>query len=458
MKNNSTAFVVASLVLIICSAIAQSVAAAVLSLFIILLSCLLAKIVSKSATQYNMMVNCILVSFSTITFFTLMQWLNNCAIYNNWAVEANDQFRFWSESENSKNYTSLGQIFKDCIIYNSHYENGGYYFYLKALGYIANHLFDGNNMFYQQMGTALPGIVATVFIFGILTNYIDEDKARNYTLLFTLCTPIITHAIGIHRDELIYLFYAISIYLWLCKQFNIKVFILQVLIACIVLYLRDQHGLFAFSFVLLSVFSEQSGKRKWIYAILTLSIIAANYRSFLNIILSNLGDTNSYYGSLESEGLKNITTGIGRYVYQLPTPLKQIAQVLTVQILFPPWGKLMNAANLFGIAVGLLELVVSVYWAYVFFVAVVTVCNKRFKQYPTKLIFGFFVFFVFIVLSLSNLDLRRVICVFPLMFVFYVYSKEILLSQEEYNSIFKNFKYVYAFLCLSYFVLRIITR
>ncbi len=455
MRNIALLFV--SIVVIAIAYLASSSASSmIMSVVTLLLGLLMTLLLGKSVKERKDLVTVMLVSFIVITIAAVLQYLDSITDYTSFAYEGNDNYYFYTISMEGIGATSIGKIFNECVIRNIHYENGGYYFYIKTLAYLAGHYADGNNILLQQLGTVLPSVLSSIVLYAILSKYCPENTTIRYTCSFMLLSPLILHSVGIHRDAMISLFYFILIYLWLCKDFSLKVGVLQVLLAVILYYLREQHGLFALSFVVASSISTRKQTRfiSIIAVMALIAIVGATYLS--DMVSSSLTETNEFYEGLRSDRLSGLSSGIGRFIYMLPFPIRELAQIFFLQLRFPPWLALSEASNLYAVCLGLLSFAVSFYWFYVFSFTIVCLLKKGYKYLPTKLVFGLLLLFAFLFLSSANLDSRRVVCMYPLMFVPFAYYKEYVLPMGSIKAFGRNYTFIYAGICLLYLGAKII--
>jgi hypothetical protein len=387
------------------------------------------------------------ISLSVILLGVLVKWIGNIDNYINFSVSTNDQYKFFTESLNGEHASSIYSIFNDCIIDNIHWENGGYYFYIKTIAYLSKNYFDGNNLFVQQLASAIPAALSSIFIYLICSLYVDSKKTSKYTLLFVLLSPLCISSFNLHRDILIALFYFIVIYLWLSKPFSIKYLVTQCILALILFYLREQHGFFAIIFIFLSLYHSSTTK-KWIYGLLISPLIIHFGMSLYDTILLNYSDTVGYYTQFREDALANIDSGIGRYVYQLPLGLKQLAQVIIIHLKFPPWLQITDANNVYETIIGCWNLVVRVFWFYVFSLVITHMSKKNWVKLPSKIKTSLIIYLLFIILSSSNLDERRTICVFPMLFIAYIYLKENILTIAQLQKF--NERYTVCYILISF--------
>lgn len=167
------------------------------------------------------------------------------------ALDWNDEYKFWKLSETLSCSPSVKSIFVDCFINRNvggFIENQGYVFYIGILAYIAETFLDGNNLLCQFMGSVLFGSLFSIVLYKIFLLYIDGKKAFKYVLLFSLCSVVFSYGFLFLRDVVILFFYA-SIQYIVLRKFTVRNLVGLILLSFIVFQLREEHGLFSIVFI-----------------------------------------------------------------------------------------------------------------------------------------------------------------------------------------------------------------
>lgn len=454
--NNRYLFIATVVVFVLVGALSASLASVAMLLFTLFVGFLFTRIIANNNKEKNLLMSAFLFSFVLVTFMATLQWLS---INNDWisfADDNNDHFKFFLASQDGAQAPSINSIFNDCILGGIYWENGGYYFLIQLIAYIANTVLDGNCILLQQLGSTAFFVWSSIFLSKTLMHFCPIDKVRYYTFFYVAFCPLILHSLGIHRDVHVAFFYMVLIYITLCKKVNVVTISLQLLIAFVLFYFREQHGLFAISFIGLSLLLSQ-GRSKWMILIVVLGIFAVfGLTMVYNFIGSNLADTNDYYNAYRNAQLSGLDSGLGRYVYMLPTPLRELAQIIVLQMRFPPWGMLEGARNPYAFIIGIEGLLVAFLWFYVFICILSFLFRYRFSQLPKSLRYGIIMILVFLLLNSSNLDSRRVVCMYPFIFIPYVYMKEFVAKKYFIKSLNKRYIGFYVSLCFVYLLFSLI--
>ena len=449
----TTLRLLSTLMLILVGAVSASTAPVFVSAMTLLTGYIISFLLTSPGKNLADIESVFLKTFLFITTIVLIRWSGIMSSYADFAVEANDNYKHWLAC-NDGITSSFAQNFKECIIDNIYIENGGYYFYIRSLALICHKYFDGNSILAQQLGTAACTCVTSIFIYLTLSKYVGQEKTKLYTTFYVLLTPIVLISAGITRDAMITMFYSILIYLWLCKEFSVRVLITQGVIAFVITYLRTQHGLFATSFIFLSLLSA-SIKNKWVYIFVMMLLVVIYGASMFNHILAELTDTFDTYKKLVGNELATTVSGIGRYVYKLPSPIKEIVQFFVIHVNFPQWKALTIAGNIQEIIIGCLSTAVYTYWFYVSFSTVCYIIKAGFKTIPTALKYAICIYTAFVLMNTAVLDIRRLVAMFPLLFLTYAYLKENCISRKTVNIVKELFIILYTLLVILYLLMTI---
>ena len=432
--------------------ITGSFATSILALFIALIGYAMVYALSPNQNNRDEGYTVLLITFSIYIVVVILQYLDTIAAFYTFADLDNDHYKFWLISEEGARALSWTKIFRECIIDNVYIENGGYYLYVKTLGYLASHWFDGNSISLQYMGSALPGILSSILIYYLLIHYKIKEAVK-YSILYAVLSPLAKVCFGIHRDALIAFLFLILVYIFLARDFNFKTFMLQVIVVLLITSLRYEHGLFASLFILLTAYYSNKKYRR-ILQVLMLLIVVLYGRTLYLMSLDAYQATTDYYTAFGEQALEELNSGLGRYVYKLPTPIKQIAQIILVNMQFPPWVYLEGAKTAYGFFLGINVLIMNVLWFYYFVYVVSFLAISKLKSIPPQLIASLFLFFLLIVLSTSSLELRRVVCVYPCLFVFFLYIKNYLTTRKFTIRIKQLYFLSYLSISVAYFFLQ----
>lgn len=431
--------------------VSASLASVIMSIVTLCIGVVLVHTISSDQYQVKTLTQVLLFSFILVTFFVLMEWLSINNDIRAFMNEDNDHYKFYLASQEGQSAKSISDIFNNCI----YIENGGYYFLLQLIAYLASTFLDGNCIMLQQLGTAACCIWTSVFLAKTLFAFAPSNKVKKYSYYYVAFSPLLLNSLGIHRDPHIAFLYMILIYITFCKKVSFFTVIIQLMLAFVLYHFRQQHGLFSISFVGLSLLLTQR-KSKWAIVIV-LALLGVFGGTFAySFIADNFTNTNTYYDAFRVSALSGLDSGLGRYVYQLPSPLRELMQIIVLQMRFPPWGGLETASSIYSFIIGIEVLLVAVFWFYIFVSLIAYLFKTRLTQIQKPILYSILFMFIFLLLNSSNLDTRRVVCMYPLFFLPYVYLKENVITNNYIKLINKRFVTIYAFLCIVYFITKLL--
>ena len=366
-----------------------------------------------------------------------------------------DQVEFYEMGNDLGSLSSISEIFKTCFIERIHYVNEGAIFLFGVLAYFAN-LFDGNSVLFQILNVTYFGIIINLFVYKTLLFYTKRDQALKYSIYYSLFTYVICFSPWILRDIHITFFYVVAIYL-IHLPFSIKRLIYLILLQIIVLEFRLTHGAIFIFFPLIYFYKYSDNIRykhifKFFSFLLLICLIFINF-SKISYIIDTLTEGYARYSEY-SVYVANNQGGLGAKLLSLPSGLKQFAIFVYSQISpFPPSDQLFKASTFLQVVFGILYLIAPVFWGFI--VYVVAMNFKRYYKSFSSFQFYLLIFFiVFIIGNSSNLNLRRIICVYPILYILFVY----IISRMPKTRIklhIKNYSLIYLFLIAIYTILKI---
>lgn len=393
------------------------------------------------------------VVFSLCTAFALLHYLDAITDWNYFAQDWRDEYKFWILTETLKESTSITQLIRDCFIDRIHIENEGYIFYIGVLAYVSEVFFDGNHLFVQYLGSVFFGALLSIVIYKILLLYFDSKKCVNYTLLYSLLSIVFPFGLALLRDVHIAFFYAVSIYVVL-QRFSLRGLFILVLNVLILWQLRFEHGLFAVVFIAYYLY-ERVKRNILLVILLAISVLLIFVVYFLDTLLSAQAGMN-YYVEYTNDAVMSKNDSLGSIVYLFPSPLKEIIIVFLSQIQpFPSWAALNNTPNAYATIIASHDVVRTFFWYIVFYSMVLWIPFKKvYKYVPTEFKYLLFITFVFFFLNSSNISPRRIMCLFPIIFLIYVWIKEYCISYSKYFRTNILLAFTYLSLIIVYLVVK----
>lgn len=365
------------------------------------------------------------IVFSCLTTFACVHYMDTVVDWQTFALDWSDEYKFWKLSETLSGYPSVKSIFVDCFINRNvggSIENQGYVFYIGILAYIAETFLDGNNLLCQFMGSVLFGSLFSIVLYKIFLLYIDGKKAFKYVLLFSLCSVVFSYGFLFLRDVVILFFYISILYIVL-QKFTVHRLIGLILLSFIVFQLREEHGLFSIVFIAYYIYKAFRKIKVliWLFLPCLPVVFFVYFGTYFDRSLSSMEN----YKEL-TEVAANAVGGLSTNLFRLPPGIKEVVMFFYAALSpIPPWFPLLASTNLFNGIVNLHVIVYAIFWYIVFYSAFKwLVLDGRIKQLPVDMIWLLGIAVLFIFLNLSNPTHRRMMAVYPVIYLAYCFIKE----------------------------------
>lgn len=387
--------------------------------------------------------------FRIFIYTSLVYFLYSILAYINYQNQGqffifSDQSYFYDVGDSVKELSSPIDIFESITANRAYRESYAMHIFSGVIAYIAEKYFYGNSVILQSLIVVSFAVFTNIFLYKILRFYVERKPAYIYTLLFSFFSAVFAYSPWILRDIHILFFYTVGFYL-IHKKFRLRTLVLLFIIQYVVSELRLANGLAFFFFPLLYVYTKgkENKYRKLIYffSFLVFILISIQSVSLINKVSKEIVNYQSYTAdSVGSAG------GLGSAIYKLPVGLKQLAVVTYSQMQpFPPWGEVENPNTVFELLSSAFFGVTAVFWFYVVYVSVISFI-KNYNRIPKALLLSIMFCCLFLLVSTSNMNVRRIMAVYPIIYVFFVFS------QTHFNTMLTIRKRRLAF-CLLYVTL-----
>ncbi len=363
-----------------------------------------------------------------------------------------DQNGFFKASEYLGSLPDISSIFKVCFYSNIYIENKLAYFYFGIVGYFANNFLEGNTVFIQIINMSFLSSLIHIFILKILYSFVPINKAYRHTLVFIFLSYVFYYSPWLLRDIHISLVYAMGLSI-LFGKFSLKNFLILLLLTVITLFLRMEHGIFFMFIPLLYIYEKVKNKKFVLYLFyFAVSLLLFAYIKIIITKMSYISDLMKRYSEFTQNEAN--TEGLGVKLLQLPFGIKHIACLLYSQISpFPSWYGVVNGKDIFQITIGLVQMLAPFYWFIVWYTIVKSLLIKSFKKnIPSILVITFLITILFLLVNTANGNVRRIMCMYPVIYTIYVYSKYKM--PNETKGFKKKGILLYLCLCMLYFVIK----
>jgi len=324
----------------------------------------------------------------------------------------------WGELE--KCYTELGD------------NNGLYNSILRLIGILCYKNGEIASSFLITLPQTLFGILTVQTVFRIFDNFFVASKAYRYTIIYGLCSLTLLYSGIIVRDITIAFCFTLCINI-IVRPFHISGLLKLAVIMLICAGFRLFSGLFIAFFILYYIlFSTNSKtKRVFIYSGMIVVLGAIATSAYVEQLFNQTSEEITGYSEWQSD-VAGTVDGFSGKLRKLPTGFSNVALSLFSQMNpFPPYSTLMGdnltlAQSYMG---GLMSLS-SIWWFYISYGLLYFLILKRgYKKLEAKYLLLIAIAWILIVVSSTmHVDIRRLIPVYPIIYLMYLY-----LTNYKYN-------------------------
>lgn len=310
------------------------------------------------------------------------------------------------------------EILEACYI-NFGDNNGLYVGCMELMGYLSNEYFTGASVLSLTIIQTVFGVLTSISTYKILSNYFEVNKAVKYTIIFALFTYIHFYSCVIIRDIIITFFYTWGLQIVLKKEQNIFQLVLLTIIFLIIIGLRLYTGLFFGAFIAFWFYryTKNSSLKYISYLVLAIGFL---------FIISSFASSILYEQTMEqmagSEELSESRGGLSNVLRGLPPGLKQISLILLA--MFGPlnpissFESVSSFSNIYMLCVMTIN---SLVWFFIFYgLLYMLFVKKRWAGITTEEKMLFLISLLFISLNTSHIDIRRMMGVFPFLYLLYL--------------------------------------
>lgn len=364
-----------------------------------------------------------------------------------------DEIRYFIPFAESciKDRFSLRLLYKDSLYYN-HGQGFGYLFYIGLIANLGEHILGGYNVFMLILSSVLLGGLYTIFLSKILVLYFEPKIAMKYSLIFMLCTPITLSSVSVLRDGFIALLYLIGIYIVLKNKKTIVGLCSLLLIMFLISTMRLEHALFFALFVVYYLYLKFN-KYKLLWGIFGVIFIVFGVTT-LSGTLMMMGETFNTYTEYTMEHAN--ASGLAMVLLSLPSPIKEVACTIFSQMFpIPPWISLSAGINGFpDFFISSQKCIRTVVWFAIVFNTVRWVFTKSLRNIysPTFNILLLIALVLIIACSSEYYESRRMMCVYPILFLVFVTIKE-RMANKTYISSMRDFATCYSLILMTYLLI-----
>ncbi len=307
---------------------------------------------------------------------------------------------------------------------------------------------------YLALLHSIFGVFASMFLHKSLLLFFESKKAFKYVLAFAFCSCFLFYSGVIIRDICITCFYSAAIYLVL-SPFKNRNIVLVLLLSAICVGFRLYSGVFLLSFVgvLITKRLQTTHFKKVIIPIMVLMLLFVLGTGVLGNLLEQTKQEIEYYQELDAG---RATDGLSYKLLALPPGIQQIALFLYSQIMpFPFYARLDGVSNLTQFYESLTNTIYPIWWFMVFYFFFIAYLLKGlYKRLSMDYNFLILLSFVFILVNTAHIDVRRMMPVYPIIYITYLIFKHKMLPYNESKNLYKNVVRVFIGLLGLYMIIK----
>lgn len=299
---------------------------------------------------------------------------------------------------------------------------------LTGLISLASNAIDFNSTLVQKIPIVTASALILVFLLTILRQYTENNSALYATILYGLFSYSLFYSAILLRDVYIGLFMIFMFWLFYQNMnFYTVIFLLAVSIAVTFLF-RTEHGVFTLIVPATYVFYYSRKSNNRYRFLIALPIIAVGIWAFagrIAAIQDQLLDTSDRYLSHSIEQADE--SSIGAKLLKLPYGTGYLAAGLFSQTLPFPFFISTEREGIWGLPKG----VGAIFWFLVWVFLIKAVMSTRFRsQMDARLVLLSVISLLLIFGTAYHIDVRRVMAVYPMLFVVAVTQVTTLTSTE----------------------------
>lgn len=327
-----------------------------------------------------------------------------------------DSSRYIESYINRISFYYVKQDFINCYLHFSD-SNILYNAYLNAMAMFVNTHLDGMTIYGMTLLQTLWGILSSIILYRILSRHFKEEKASYYTLVFALCSLFLFYSTIIIRDIIICFLY-LCIFDVVDQKFSLTGLVKLIIFMILAWGVRLYSGLFLITFIAYYLYIRfRTSRLKYIAIILfvvgMVLVVRVLFTSFL------MEQTTAELQGYEELSAERSAGGIVSKLQTLPSGFSHFAIVLFTMIRpMPPFGIYWGVQTFSHIVMSSMFLIAGFFWFVVFY----SLCYQLFlKKYFFKIPFEqvalLLICLMFMLANAFHPDIRRMLPVFPILFV-----------------------------------------
>ena len=413
----------------------------------ILVTIILIKAVNKDNKQF---VDTLSIFLASLFFGLLLALMVNLDfVQNGKTFRYPDQMGFFEQAVYLASYHSVSDVIRAASVY---VEYNVAYGLFGIIGYY-DRLITGNVNFLPQLFSVVYiTSLIPVFLYHILKLYVP-NLALKGSLYYGILTPVMAYSGYLLRDMHMALLFMIILF-WMVRKVTFLRVMGILVILPIIANLRLANSLLVLALLMIYIFSGKTSKFVRILFIIV-GIVMLFYLS--NQIIETVTATQSrleMYEEFTTEQ-SEASDGLGKQINRFPPIIKEAAIIFIGLTNFPFWGKLPVNIDLAQFIMFSYSTITNIGWFFIiigviYFIKPIYI---KISKMPNKIfLFLILLFALYILMNINNMNLRRIVYVFP-----FVYIPFLIVYQDLSNKQKKKYKQITfsfgLFLTVTYMIL-----
>ena len=359
-----------------------------------------------------------------------------------------DQMHFFEEAKKLSLSSSISNVVERAFI-TDYLGYQAVYFIFGIIAYVDRMICGDVNFLPLLYSVVYTTALIPVFLYHTIKLYTTRENAFKSTLYYALLTPIMAYSGYLLRDMHISLIVMVTLYM-MARKVNLFRIILITLLIPITFLIRESNALLIIAMLAIYIFTGDSPRlMKTAFILLGVSFFMYTFNIIFEVISATGRKLDNYqdYTTAAVEGAGNL----GKTLYSLPPVIKEISISLFTLSAFPFFRTIGTSTEFPQIIMVLYNSITNIGWFFVFF-GVIYFSKQYIKvliNMPNKmLIFLSFLFVFYMIMNVSNMTFRRLICAFP-----FVYIPFLLAYFDSSDTQKKNYKIMTVFVGIGLYII-----
>lgn len=297
--------------------------------------------------------------------------------------------------------------------------NALYNAYLNNIAVYANNSLEGITVYGFTLCHTIWGVLSSVVLYRILTRRFNERKAFNLALVFAFCSLFMFYSTVIIRDIIICFFYLVAFDI-VDQKFTMSGIVKLLVLILIVWGIRLYSGLFLITFLCYYIYKKlyNSSLRHMATFVFATILISVSGFILASDIVTQTMDEIQLYTELTAD---RSAGGMVSKLQSLPLGLSHLSIFFFMMIgPLPPFNGYIGVETFSHFWMSTMRFVAGFFWFVLFYSLFYKLFIKKYiSQIPFDKIVLLLVCLLFMLANTSHPDIRRMLPVFPILFVQY---------------------------------------